>query len=115
MREIQNRNGLAGGRWVVALRVGQSLGKLKRLGYDIHAAQGEDSMSPIVLVIFVVERCRISSSYICRSMVYQGGNSGNTSNSLRSSCFVFRSQSCAALRSEIEETYRTEMDTNGVL
>ena len=115
MRGIQNRNGLAGGRWVVVLRVGQSLGKRKRLGYGIHAAQGEDSMSLIMDVIFVVERCRISSSYICRSMVYQGGNSGNTSNSLRLSCFVFRSQSCAAQRNEIEETYRLDMDTNGVL
>ena len=115
MRRIQNRNGLAGGRWVVVLRVGQSLGKRKRLGYGIHAAQGEDSMSPIVLVIFVVERCRISSSYIFLSMLCQGGTSGNTSNSLRLSCFVFRSQSCPAQRNEIEETYRTDMDTNGVL
>ena len=115
MRGIQNRNGLAGGRWVVVLRVGQSLGKRKRLGYGIHAAQGEDSMSPIMVVIFVVERCLISSSYICRPMVYQGGNSGNTSNSLRLSCFVFRSQSRAAQRNEIEETYRLDMDTNGVL
>ena len=62
---IHSCDGLLGGRWMVVLRVERKRGKLNHIGHNTHAAQGEHTLNPCMVVIFVVERCLVSSLCTC--------------------------------------------------